>query len=136
MTTHPLTRKLPRRAGPTTILLAGLIPVLLLVSCQTDPSSWYPEGVATVAASREVDTEAGRSCQLTLSVENRGGSKISRSTVSLRLSTGAREYFLTLVSETGVLPGGKVFFSGLVAYADPAETLAPDPFSVVSEFYE
>lgn len=108
--------------------------IFLSGSC-TDPTDWYPEGSATIQTAYETIVSE-KQCIYTIAISNTGNSKISRSTVSVRVETDIREYHTTIVIETGILPGGTVYTSAAVPYIDETETLAPNGVCVTGEFYE
>lgn len=112
-----------------------IVATISMVSC-TNPTDWYPSGTARVAGSYEYDDGGVRSLVVTATIENTGASAISRSTLTITATTGARTYWKTVSSETRVLPGAKIKVTSAVAYADAAETLLAGQLSTGDAFFE
>ena len=78
----------------------SLLMSALLSSCQND-SAWYPSASVTVNSSEEFTDPATQTKGLfiTLVVHNTGSASILKSTVTVQVTTTAREYLQTAVSD-------------------------------------
>jgi len=112
-------------------LLAATAP-LWVSSCSGDPSSWYPEGSASIASFHEIPDSGA--CEVTLKITNTGRSTITSYSVSIAATTDVRTYYRTISGNLSVPPGKAVYADAEIAYASRAEALAPGGLSIVDMY--
>jgi hypothetical protein len=115
----------------------GLCIFALLPSCQ-NASAWYPSASVKVNGSEEFTNPAtqAKGLVITLLIHNTGSVSILKSTVTLQVKTGAREYLQTAVSDIRINPGGKAALAVSLNYIDAAETLLADGVVIYDSFFD
>ena len=116
-------------------ILTLLIVVTLFGAC-SDPSSWYPSGMASLVDSHEVDDGSIKAVIVTLTLQNTGISAINRSTFTVQAQTNARLYWKTAIINTRILPGAKIKASVELPYASTVENLVESGVSIIDPFFE
>ena len=115
-------------------LISVLALILLATGCSS-PADWYPNGTVEVLTFYEGDDELGRYCAVSYRISNTGKTEIISSTVSIRLETDAHPYYLTVVDERNVLPGGTITGTVEFEYQTPEERTAADKVIIEDSFF-
>jgi hypothetical protein len=122
-------------ASKTVFCVAAIVALFSITSC-SDPSSWYPSGVATIVSWYEISASGSQVCIITLKIENTGRSTINAYTVSVSAQTDVRTYYKTIAGNFSILPGKSAYVDVEIAYASSTEALAADGLSIVDEYYQ
>lgn len=123
-----------RIPGLTAAFLVAAVTAAALASCAED---WLPSGSARVLGWHDEEVGGIPSCVAYLEVSNVGSVRIERSSLSIRVFTGVRSYYRTLVLDTPLPPGELLYAEVAVAYADPGESAEADGgVELVRGFFE
>ena len=110
--------------------------LLCLGACASQSPLGSQQGSVSVVSYYEATSGSVTSCSITLKITNTGTTKISTSTVSYSVKTGARTYDQTSAYTIGILPGKSVFVNPVVSYADSGEITSASDISITEYYFE
>lgn len=109
--------------------------LLIALSCQADPSSWYPTGKTTVLSSNEVSGGGVKVCNIALNISNIGKSTINTYYVSLSITTDMFTYYKTVSSDIIIPQSKSIYINIQVPFNSISEVLQIDGVVIQNEYY-
>ena len=104
--------------------------------CCSDPSDWYPTGIAEIVSFYEEEDGLEKICHVTYRLYNDGISVISLSTLTVSVETDAKTYYNTLVNETAILPERSIWGIVSLSFHDISEVTSREKITITDSFFE